>query len=51
MNVNTASADVLTALFMGLNNGDEQTAEADAQTLVTYRQQNPEQPQFHRLGL
>src|ERR1035437_8598752 len=27
VNVNTASADVLTALFMGLNNGDEQMAE------------------------
>jgi len=41
INVNTASADVLTALFEGLNNGDEQTAESAAQTLVTYRQQNP----------
>ena len=41
VNVNTADADVLTALFEGLNNGDEQTAESAAQTLVTYRQQNP----------
>jgi hypothetical protein len=40
INVNTASADVLTALFEGLNNGDEQTAESAAQTLVTYRAQN-----------
>ncbi len=41
VNVNTASEDVLTALFEGLNNGNEQTAEADAQTLITYREQNP----------
>jgi type II secretory pathway component PulK len=41
VNVNTASADVLTALFEGLNNGDEQTAESAAQTLVSYREQNP----------
>jgi hypothetical protein len=41
INVNTASADVLTALFMGLNNGDEQTSESAAQTLISYRQQNP----------
>ena len=40
VNVNTADADVLTALFMGLN-VDEQTASGAAQTLVTYRQQNP----------
>ena len=40
VNVNTANADVLTALFMGLN-VDESTAESAAQTLVTYRQQNP----------
>jgi type II secretory pathway component PulK len=39
INVNTAAADVLTALFMGLN-VDEQTALAAAQTLITYRQQN-----------
>lgn len=39
INVNTASPDVLTALFMGLN-VDEQTASGAAQTLVTYRQQN-----------
>ncbi len=44
VNVNTASADVLTALFMGAmgQNADESTAESAAQTLVTYRQQNPE---------
>jgi type II secretory pathway component PulK len=42
VNVNTASADVLTALFMGLNNNmDEQTVQSSVQTLVTYRQQNP----------
>jgi len=40
VNVNTASEDVLTALFEGLNNGDEETADSAAQTLVTYRQQN-----------
>jgi hypothetical protein len=40
VNVNTANADVLTAMFMGLNQ-DEQTAQSAAQTLVTYRQQNP----------
>ena len=40
VNVNTACADVLTALFMG-RNVDEQTANAAAQTLITYRQQNP----------
>jgi len=38
VNVNTANADVLTALFMGLN-VDQSTAESAAQTLVTYRQQ------------
>lgn len=41
VNVNTADEDVLTALFMGLDNGDQSTAEADAQTLITYREQNP----------
>ena len=42
VNVNTASADVLTALFMGLNNNiNEQTASGAAQSLITYRQQNP----------
>ena len=39
INVNTASADVLTALFMGLN-VDEQTASGAAQSLITYRDQN-----------
>jgi len=44
VNVNTANADVLTALFMGAMgvNADESTAESAAQTLVTYRQQNPQ---------
>jgi type II secretory pathway component PulK len=42
VNVNTAGADVLTALFMGLNNSiNQQTASGAAQTLVTYRGQNP----------
>jgi len=41
VNVNTAGEDVLTALFEGLNNGNDQTAESDAQTLITYREQNP----------
>jgi type II secretory pathway component PulK len=40
VNVNTANPDVLTALFEGLNI-DEQTASGAAQTLVTYREQNP----------
>ena len=40
VNVNTASTEVLTALFMGVN-VDESTAVSAAQTLVTYRQQNP----------
>ena len=40
VNVNTAGADVLTALFMGLN-VDEKTASGAAQSLITYRQQNP----------
>jgi type II secretory pathway component PulK len=40
LNVNTAGADVLTALFMGLN-VDEQTASGAAQSLISYRQQNP----------
>ncbi len=39
VNVNTASGDVLTAVFMGLN-VDDQTAESAAQTLLTYREQN-----------
>jgi type II secretory pathway component PulK len=40
VNVNTASEDVLTALFEGLNNGDENTADSAAQTLINYREQN-----------
>jgi len=41
VNINTASAPVMTALFMGLDNVDQSTAQGAAQTLVTYRQQNP----------
>src|ERR1017187_8846223 len=43
VNVNTANADVLTALFIGLNPNtiNEQTASGAAQTVITYRQQNP----------
>src|ERR1035437_3739509 len=41
VNVNTANVEVLTALFMGQNQ-DESTASSAAQTLVTYRQQNPD---------
>jgi type II secretory pathway component PulK len=40
VNVNTACADVLVAIFMGANI-DEQTAMSAAQTLISYRQQNP----------
>jgi type II secretory pathway component PulK len=40
VNVNTANADVLVAMLMGAN-VDEQTAISTAQTLITYRQQNP----------
>ena len=46
VNVNTAGADVLTALFMGLN-VDEQTASGAAQSLITYRQQNPDNLAIH----
>jgi len=44
VNVNTASAEVLTALLMGVmgNNADESTEESAAQNLVTYREQNPQ---------
>jgi DNA uptake protein ComE-like DNA-binding protein len=43
LNINTASAAAMTALFEGATGGqvDEQTAESAAQTLVTYREQNP----------
>ena len=43
VNVNTANADVLTALFIGLNPNtiNEQTASGAAQTVITYRNQNP----------
>ena len=40
LNVNTAGADVLTALIEGLN-VDEQTASGSVQSLIAYRQQNP----------
>jgi hypothetical protein len=41
VNVNTANSDVLTALFMGIN-VDQSTAESAADSLVSYRQQNPD---------
>jgi type II secretory pathway component PulK len=50
INVNTADADVLTALFEGLNNGDEQTALAAAQTLITYRTQNASNGNLNSIG-
>jgi hypothetical protein len=40
VNIVTANADVLAALFMGAN-VDESTAESAAQTLINYRAQNP----------
>jgi DNA uptake protein ComE-like DNA-binding protein len=40
VNINTASAPVMEALFMGLGI-DQSTAQGAAQSLVTYRQQNP----------
>jgi type II secretory pathway component PulK len=40
VNINTASETVLEALFMGLGI-DQSTAESAAQTMVTYREQNP----------
>jgi DNA uptake protein ComE-like DNA-binding protein len=40
LNINTASAVVLEALFMGANI-DEQTANGTAQSLISYREQNP----------
>jgi DNA uptake protein ComE-like DNA-binding protein len=40
VNVNTASADVLVALFMGVGM-DEASAVSAAQTLISYRGQNP----------
>jgi DNA uptake protein ComE-like DNA-binding protein len=40
LNINTASADVMTALFMGTG-VDQDTAESAAQSLVSYRDQNP----------
>jgi DNA uptake protein ComE-like DNA-binding protein len=45
VNIDTASSTVLTALFMGLgyNQGvDQGTAESAAQTILNYRQQNPD---------
>ena len=42
VNVNTASGDVLTALFMGLSdNISQEIASGAADTLITYRAQNP----------
>jgi type II secretory pathway component PulK len=49
VNVNTADADVLTALFEGLN-VDEQTALAAAQTLLTYREQNADNGNLNSVG-
>jgi hypothetical protein len=40
VNVNTAGIDVLTALFTGVGL-DQNTASGTAQSLITYRQQNP----------
>jgi type II secretory pathway component PulK len=40
VNVNTASYPVLVALFMGAG-VDESTADSAAQTLISYREQNP----------
>jgi DNA uptake protein ComE-like DNA-binding protein len=40
VNVNTAGADVLTALMIGAGL-DQNTASGTAQSLITYRQQNP----------
>ncbi|MGA2788492.1 MAG: hypothetical protein ABSF60_13280, partial [Verrucomicrobiota bacterium] len=40
LNINTAGATVMEALFMGLG-VDQDTAQSAAQTLITYRQQNP----------
>jgi DNA uptake protein ComE-like DNA-binding protein len=42
LNINTACADVLTALFMG-SGVDEDTAVSAAQNMVAYRDQNPEE--------
>jgi DNA uptake protein ComE-like DNA-binding protein len=41
LNINTASADVMTALFMG-SGVDEGTATSAAESLVSYRDQNPD---------
>jgi type II secretory pathway component PulK len=41
VNINTAGATVLTALFMGIG-VDQSTATGAAQTLLTYRSQNPD---------
>ena len=43
VNVNTAGMDVLTALFMGLSdNISQETASGAADTLISYRAQNPD---------
>jgi len=41
VNINTAGVAVLTSLFMGTTNIDQDTATAAAQAVVAYRQQNP----------
>jgi hypothetical protein len=40
VNVNTAGVDILTALLMGVGS-DQNTASGTAQSLISYRQQNP----------
>ena len=45
VNIDTANAVVLTALFMGVGTNqqiDQSTAQTAAQTMITYRQQNPD---------
>jgi DNA uptake protein ComE-like DNA-binding protein len=42
VNINTAGAPVLTALFMGLPNMDQSTAQGAAQQMINYREQNPD---------
>ena len=49
VNVNTANADVLTALFEGLD-VDDQTAAAAAQSLLTYREQNVNNGTLNSIG-
>jgi type II secretory pathway component PulK len=45
VNINTADSTVLTALFVGVGSNlgvDENAAESAAQTMITYRKQNPQ---------